>query len=149
MEIGPEHDLCAELKALPVGEEMVLRPGEYRGPCVVRRGGPPGHPLVIRAKDPARPPRIAYAGDRANLLNVEASHVTIRGLAFGPTRSDVDGVRVIWGDFVTVEECEFEGMGGIAVVANHRNTRGLTVRRNQVRDSRATAMYFGCHSGIT
>lgn len=149
MEIGPGDNFCAAVHALDPGEELVLQPGEYTGPCVIRRGGTAAQPLVIRAKDLAKRPRLVYPGDKANVLNIEASHVTIRGLAFGPTRPNVDGVRVYWGDFVTVEECEFEGMGGIAVVANHRNARGLTVRRNQVRNSHATAMYFGCHSGVT
>ena len=149
MEIGPADKFCAAVHALDPGEELVLRPGDYAGPCVIRKGGTAAQPLVIRAKDPAHRPRLVYMGEKANVLNIEAHHVTIRGLAFGPTRPNVDGVRVIWGDFVTVEDCDFEGMGGIAVVANHRNARGLTVRRNRVRNSHATAMYFGCHSGVT
>src|SRR5713101_1965953 len=37
----------------------------------------------------------------------------------------------------------------IAVVANHWNVHGLVARNNVIRDSLATAMYFGCHDGIT
>jgi hypothetical protein len=38
---------------------------------------------------------------------------------------------------------------GIAVVANHTSLRGLTVRRNEILDSKATAMYVGCHDGAS
>ena len=148
-EIGPDSDLCAEINGLPPGEELVLEPGEYEGPCAIRNGGTADEPLVIRAKDPALRPRIVYMGSRANVLNIAASYVTIRGLAFGPTLRDVDGIRVLSGDFVTVEDCEFEGLGGIAVVSSHQSSQRLTIRRNEVANSRATAVYIGCHSGIT
>src|SRR4029450_10309943 len=42
----------------------------------------------------------------------------------------------------------FIGTAALAVVANHSSLTGLTVRRNIVRDSRATAFYFGCHDGL-
>jgi len=35
------------------------------------------------------------------------------------------------------------------VVANSASGRGLAVRRNVIRNSGATAMYFGCHDGIS
>jgi hypothetical protein len=46
-----------------------------------------------------------------------------------------------------VEQCYFSRLGGIAVVANHASARGITVRRNVIVDTGATAMYFGCHDG--
>jgi len=147
-EIGPEANLCAEIHALPPGEELVLGPGEYQGPCAIRRGGEAGAPLMIRAADPARRPRIMYAGRATNVFEVRASHVTIRGLEFGPTQQDVDAVRIFKANGVTVEDCHFTQVGGIAVVANHSSVRGLVVRRNVIRSSTATAMYFGCHDGI-
>jgi hypothetical protein len=148
-ELGPGGDLCGAINTLQPGDELVLRPGDYRGPCTIRIGGRPGAPIVIRAQDPAQKPRIVYAGRESNVMDVKASHVILRGLRFGPTQEDVDGVRVFRAEEVTVEECEFEGMGGIAVVANHANVRGLVVRNNTVRRSRATGMYFGCHDGAT
>ena len=147
-EIGPDADLCGEIHAVPPGEELVLAPGDYQGPCAIRRGGEPGAPLVIRAADPARRPRIMYGGRATNVFEVRASHVTIRGLEFGPTQQDVDAVRIFKGNGVTVEDCHFTQLGGIAVVANHSSVRGLVVRRNVIRSSTATAMYFGCHDGI-
>jgi hypothetical protein len=148
-DIGPDADLCAEINALPPGEELALRPGDYRGPCSIQRGGEARFPLVIRAADPARRPRIVYDGHRTNVLEVRASHVVIRGLEFGPTQSDVDAVRIFGATDVTIEDCYFSHLGGIAVVANHANVRGLVVRRNVIRDTQATAMYFGCHNGTT
>ena len=141
-------DLCAQINALAPGGELALPPGDYAGPCAIRTGGLPGQPIVVRAKIPGQRPRIVYDGRRSNVIDVRADHVTIRGLAFGPTHEDIDGVRVYARDGVIVEDCEFSGLGGIAVVASHHSNRGLVVRRNIVRLSTATAMYFGCHDGV-
>jgi hypothetical protein len=146
-EIGPEANLCAEINGLAPGEEIVLRPGQYQGPCAIRRGGGAGAPVVIRAADTAHRPRIAYGGRDTNVLEVRASHVTIRGLEFGPTQTDVDAVRIFAANDVTIEDCRFTQLGGIAVVANYSSVRGLVVRRNVIRDTLATPMYFGCHDG--
>jgi len=61
-EIGPGTDLCGEIRAMQPGGELVLAPGDYQGPCAIRNGGEPGAPLLIRAADPMRRPRIVYAG---------------------------------------------------------------------------------------
>jgi hypothetical protein len=98
---------------------------------------------VIRAKHLAQRPRIVYEGRDHNIIEVRTSHVVLRGLAFGP--ADVDGVRVKSGDDITVEDCRFTGLKGIAIVAP--TSQGLAVRRNEVLDTDATAMYFGCHDG--
>lgn len=147
-EIGPDADFCSVVNSLPQGEELALLPGDYQGPCAIRRGGQAGAPLVIRAADPARRPRIVYAGRRSNVIEVRAGYVTIRGLELGPTQQDVDGVRIFNGREVTVEDCHFTQLGGIAVVANHSSVDGLVVRGNVIRNSTATAMYFGCHDGV-
>jgi hypothetical protein len=146
-EIGPRANLCSLINSLPRGEELVLAPGEYQGPCAIRRGGEAGAPLVIRAADAKRRPRILYGGRDTNVFEIRASHVTIRGLEFGPTESDVDAVRIFAANDVTIEDCLFSQLGGIAVVANHANVHGLIVRRNVIRNSAATGMYFGCHDG--
>ena len=146
-EIGPEANLCAEINGLSAGEELVLAPGDYQGPCAIRRGGATGAPLIVRGADPARRPRIVYQGLNTNVIEVRASHVVLRGLEFGPTQDDVDAVRIFAANDVVVENCLFSRLGGIAVVANHSNVRGLVVRQNVIRDSQATGMYFGCHDG--
>ena len=148
LEIGAGSDLCRALRQVEPGTEIVLQPGDYRAGCVVRRGGLPQSPVVIRAADPERPPRLSHPG-RVNMLEIRASDIVIRGLAFGPTTADADGVRIITGDRITIEDCQFTQLGGIAVVANHTSAHGLTVRRNVITNSNATALYFGCHDGIS
>jgi hypothetical protein len=148
LEIGPDSNLCAALRALPPGEDLILQPGDYEGACVIRRGGTREAPVTIRAADPDRKPRIVYRGADVNLLEVRASHVRIDGLAFAPTQQSVDGIRIFGGTNITVQNCEFTGMGGIAVVSNHDSVSGLSVLRNVIVGSNSTGMYFGCHEGV-
>lgn len=148
-EIGPESDLCAEINALPAGDELVLRPGVYRGGCTVSHGGRPGAPSVIRAKDPSARPRIVYGQRETNVFTLRAAHLIFRGLELGPTQRNVDGFRIQSLADITIEGCRFEGLGGIAVAATHVSIRGLVVRRNTIVGSGATGMYFGCHEGRT
>jgi hypothetical protein len=147
LEIDPGTDWCQALHRLPPGEELVLRPGEYRGRCTIRRGGTARQPLVIRGKDHTAPPRLTYDDRAGNLLDIHAGHLVLRHLHFGPTRPDVDAVRIHLADDVRVEECSFTDLGGIAVVANSGSVSDLVVRGNVIRNSGATAMYFGCHDG--
>jgi hypothetical protein len=147
-EIGPGEDLCTAINMLQPGEELALAPGEYSGPCTIQRGGRAGAPIVVRAADPGQRPRIVYRGASANVLDVKADHVTVRGLAFGPTAPGVDGVRVFARAGVSVTDCEFDGLGGIAVAANHTSITGLSVLRNVITNSGSSGMYFGCHEGV-
>ncbi len=146
-EIGPETNWCAAIQSLAPGEDLVLRPGEYEGPCSIRRGGTVAAPLIIRAKDTHDPPRIVYRERNANVLSLRADHVAIRGLQFRPTLPGTDAIRIYTANDVTVEDCRFIQVGGIAVVANHSSVRKIVVRRNVIVQSRSTAMYFGCHDG--
>ncbi len=147
VEIGPDADLCSALRQVGPGTEIVLQPGAYRAGCAVRRGGLPQSPVVIRAADPERPPQLSHPG-LVNLLEIRASDIVIRGLAFGPTMAGADGVRVIVGNRITIEDSQFTQLGGVAVAANHTSVHGLTVRNNVITNSRETALYFGCHDGI-
>lgn len=149
LEIGPDSDLCAAIGLVPPGEDLVLREGDYRGGCRIRRGGEPGHPLVIRAADPAQRPRIVYPGVPVNLLEIHAADVTIRGIDFWGSRGEADGVRIMSGHRITVEDCRFVELGGIAIASTHTSVQGLTVRGNAILDSGSTGMYFGCHNGTT
>jgi hypothetical protein len=148
-EIAPEADLCAEINSLSPGEELVLRPGEYQGPCVIRRGGEAGAPVTIRAADLEHRPRVVYDGSTGNVFEIRASYIRVRGLQFGPTVQGIDAVRIFFGSDIAVEDCWFSEVGGIAVVANHSSVRGLAVRRNVILGSKATGMYFGCHDGLS
>jgi len=148
-EITPRSGLCREINALRPGQELILRGGRYPGPCTIRRGGRPGAPIVIRAENLLDPPWIVYDGNSDNVINVRADYVTLRGLKIGPTQTNVDGIRIYGRKGITVEDCWFSGTGGIAVVANHQSAQGLIVRRNRVLNTSATAMYFGCHDGVS
>jgi hypothetical protein len=146
-EIGPEDDFCGAINQLQPGDELRLRPGDYQGPCVIRRGGSPGAPTTIAAADPQQRPRILYDGITANVLEVRTGHLVIRGLEFGPTRPDVDAIRIMLGNGLVIENCRFVQVGGIAITANNMSVQGLTVRGNVIEGSRSTGMYFGCHDG--
>ena len=145
--VGPDQDWCFAANALAPGEELRLAPGEYVGSCTLASGGKAGAPIVVRAADPAARPTLSAAGAIDNLINVTGGHVTLRELKFGPTPADVDAVRIRAGDGVTVEDCDFQQVGGIAVASNNVSTRGLTITRNEIAASRATAIYVGCHDG--
>jgi hypothetical protein len=103
--------------------------------------------LTIRAADLADAPIIDYQGNNSNVFEVYADHVIIRRLQFFRTKSDIDAIRVISGNDITIEDCEFLNIGGIAIAATHRTIKGFTVRRNTISNSLSTAMYFGCHNG--
>jgi hypothetical protein len=147
LEIGPGSDFCAALRDLPPGEDLALQAGDYKGGCAIRRGGRAGAPLTIRAADPQHRPRLVYPGHPVNMLEIRASDIAIRGLDFAGAFGEADGVRIISGDRILIEDCHFSQMGGIAVAATHMSVQGLVVRRNTIVDSHATAMYFGCHDG--
>jgi len=146
-EIDPSVNWCAAIAALRPGDELALKPGDYPGPCKVRRSGEAGLPVVVRAANIKERPRIVYDGGNANALEIYANHIIIRGLEFGPTQQDIDAVRIYGGNDIAIEDCVFKRLGGIAIVANHDSVRGLVARRNTITDSSATAMYFGCHDG--
>jgi hypothetical protein len=75
--------------------------------------------------------------------------VTLRALAFGPTLPDVDAIRIKQGgNEVTIEDCTFSGLGGLAIVS-HSTSHGLTIRNNEILGSTATAIYLGCHDGYS
>jgi Right handed beta helix region len=148
-EISPAEDYCREINDPSSGLEVVLKPGLYKGACKVRRGGKPGSPLVIRGLVLTHRPRIDYQGKNGNVLEIYADNVVIQGLELGPTGPDVDGIRIFSGDYLTVEDCAFNQIGGIAVVANHASVRSVVVRRNRIIDSASTAVYFGCHNGLS
>ena len=147
-EIGSEADLCVEINSLQPGEILTLMPGEYRGPCKIRRGGVAGSPIVIQGQSLTEKPRIVYDGQDSNVFEISADHVTLRGLKIGPTKRNVAGVRILARAGITLEDCEFSQLGGIAIAATRTSVDGLYVKRNVIKDSTATAMYFGCHDGM-
>jgi parallel beta helix pectate lyase-like protein len=146
-EIDPASDWCEAIGTLAPGGELVLRPGDYPGPCTIMHGGAPGAPIVVRGQDPRDPPRIVYSGTATNVLHIRASHIILRGLRFGPTAPDIDAIRLIQGHDVTIEDNVFDGLGGIALTVNHTSTHGIVIRGNTITASESTALYLGCHDG--
>jgi len=128
------------------GEDIALPAGDYIADSGIRRGGMPGASVVIRALDATRPPRFVAPRKGGNVLDIWGAYVTLRGLDFGPTAPGVHAATIRGVNGITIEDCRFEEIGGLAIVAT-MNARAITVRRNRVRRSRATAMYFGCHDG--
>jgi hypothetical protein len=147
-EIGPDANFCAEVNDLTPGEVLELLPGDYRGPCRIHRDGRAGAPITVQGKSVNEKPRVIYDGHGSNVIEINADYVTVRGLKLGPTKRHVDGVRIVAARGITIEDCEFSNLGGIAIAATRTSVDGLIVRRNVVTDSAATAMYFGCHDGI-
>jgi Right handed beta helix region len=146
-ETGPEEDWCAAARLLEPGDELLLGPGEYAGPCTLTRSGAPGSPIVIRGRDPADPPRIVQLRGNADALGIQASYLTLRGLEFGPTLIDVDAVRIFAGTGITIEQCRFAEIGGIAIAATHADLSDILIRQNDISRTRWTAIYVGCHDG--
>ena len=145
---GPDEDWCAEARGLEPGDELLLKAGEYTGSCTLTRGGAPGAPVVIRAKDAGHPPRIVQVQTDVDALSIRASYLTLNGLDFGPTLPDVDAVRILGGTSIVVENCRFADIGGVAIVATHDSLTNVVVRRNDITRTGWTAIYFGCHDGL-
>lgn len=146
-EIDASSDLCASIHQLEPGEELVLQPGDYRGPCKIRRGGKTNQPIVVRAANPSHKPRIIYDGSTSNVLEIYASHLTLKGLEIGPTQAGVDAIRIFTGTDLTIEDCLFKRVGGISLAATHGNIQRVVIRGNTILENRTTAVYLGCHDG--
>ena len=101
---------------------------------------------MIRALDPERPPRLVPSARCGYVVDVRADDVVIRGLHFTSTAAGLHAVILRGANRVTVEECGFDGIGGLAIVET-MDARSVVVRRNRIRRSSTTALYFGCHSG--
>jgi hypothetical protein len=147
-EIGPAADLCGAINSLQPGEILTLAPGDYHGPCRIRRGGTPSMSIVIQGQSSREKPQIIYDGQDNNVFEIAADFVTLRGLKIGPTKRNVAGMRILARAGITIEDCEFSQLGGVAIAATRTSVEGLYVRRNTVTNVNATAMYFGCHDGV-
>jgi len=128
------------------GHEVVLAARTYRGGVEITRGGTPHRPVVIRGAEDGPRPRIVPIPGVGFLVDVRANDVVLRHLAFAPTARGVHAIILRGVSRVTVEDCEFEGIGGLSVVET-MNGSGSRVSRNRFLRCRATPLYFGCHSG--
>ena len=131
--------------ALLPGDELQLEPGLYVGGLVVSRGGDVDRPVVIRSVEPAA--AILAAGSSRNpIVDVRADDVIIDGLGFGPSARGVHGIVLRGASRVTVQNCRFHEIGGLAIVET-MTARDIVIRANRIAESRTTALYFGCHGG--
>ena len=146
-DITPREDYCRIINDPNAGHDFLLMPGRYQGSCKIRRGGTSERPLMIRPADPANPPILEYPGSTTNVIEIHADYISIRGLQFFRTKPGVDAIRIITGNHISIENCAFLYLRGLAIAATHTTVKGLTVRRNLVTNSHTTAMYFGCHNG--
>jgi hypothetical protein len=90
---------------------------------------------------------ISYSGLSSNVTDVEASHLTVRGLTFGPSEANIDAIKIRAGEGIRIEGCTFDRVGGISISANTDDTQGLQIIENTFIDLRATGIYLGCHEG--
>ena len=100
---------------------------------------------MVRALDPANPPRLVASGP-GPVIDVRADDVLLQRLAFASTPPSVHGVVLSGVSRVTIDACRFDGIGGLAIVQT-MNGRGLVIRGNDIRSSKTTAIYIGCHDG--
>ena len=148
--IMPGDDFCDAINnQASAGDEVVLAAGEHPGPCAITNGGAEGSPIILRGEDPLDPPHIVYNGNSSNVIDVEADHVTLADLWFGPTNDAIDAIKIKQGSHVTVERCEFDAIGGVSISANSGGTyEDIVIRQNHFHGLQATGIYLGCHSGM-
>ena len=69
-ETRPDEDWCETAQTLHPGDELVFEAGEYAGPCSLTQGGTAEAPVVLRAKDAQRRPRIVYGGRESDAVDI-------------------------------------------------------------------------------
>ena len=147
-EIGPGDDIEAAAAALSPGEELVLRGGTYafNGNVTIRANGTAAQPVTIRAKAGERPV-FSQATASHNVVEVNtSSYLIIRGIEF---TGGSHGLRLMNSDYITIENCEFQQTGDVAISANAGGTyEGLKILRNHIHHTNGTGegMYLGCNN---
>lgn len=146
-EIGPADDLEAAVAALSPGDELVLRGGLYSfdGNVTITANGTAAQPITIRAKS-GEQPIFKQATTRHNVVEINgSSHLIISGIEF---TGGSHGIRLINSDFITIEDCEIQETGDVAISANSGGTyEGLKILRNHIHHTNGTGegMYLGCN----
>jgi hypothetical protein len=120
-EIGPTDDLEASAAALSPGEELVLRGGTYffDENVTITANGTAALPVTIRAKNGERP-IIEQATTNHNVVEINgSSHLIVSGIEF---TGGSHGIRLMNSDFITIEDCEIQETGDVAISANSGGT---------------------------
>jgi parallel beta-helix repeat protein len=146
-EIGPGDDLEAAAAALAPGEELVLRGGTYffDENVTISANGTVDQPIIIRAKI-GEQPVIEQATANHNVVEINASsYLVISGIEF---TGGSHGIRLMNSDYITIEDCEIQETGDVAISANSGGTyEGLRLLRNHIHHTNGTGegMYLGCN----
>ena len=147
-EIGPSDDLEAAAAALVPGEELVLRGGTYffDENVTITANGTAAQPIVIRAKNGEKP-IIEQATANQNVVEINgSSYLVISGIEF---TGGSHGIRLMNSDYITIENCEVQETGDVAISANSGGTyEGLKFLRNHIHHTNGTGegMYLGCNN---
>ncbi|MDH3468113.1 MAG: right-handed parallel beta-helix repeat-containing protein [Gammaproteobacteria bacterium] len=147
-EIGPTDDLEAAVASLSSGEELVLRGGRYffDENVTLTANGTAAQPITIRAKTGDKPV-IEQATAFHNVVEISnSSYVIVRGIEF---TGGSHGIRLMSSDFITIEDCEIQETGDVAISANAGGTyEGLKILRNHIHHTNGTGegMYLGCNN---
>ena len=147
-EIGPTDDLEAAAAALSPGEELVLRGGTYffDENVTITVNGTAAQPITIRAKN-GEQPIIEQATTTHNVVEINASsYLVVSGIEF---TGGSHGIRLMNSDYITIEDCEVQETGDVAISANSGGTyEGLRLLRNHIHHTNGTGegMYLGCNN---
>ncbi len=146
-QIDPSGDLPGAIAMLMPGDELVLAGGTYdiAQLFTVTVSGAPGQPILIRAAD-GEIPIITRPDANQNVINVEGSYLTFRGIEFtGGSR----GIRLSDVDYVTIEDCHVHDTAANAISANDGGVdyEGIIIRRTQIHHTggNGEGMYLGCN----
>lgn len=123
-------DFRKAVAAAKPGTIVLLEPGEYGGGHYFDRvRGEAGRPIVIRAKDPARPPRFRGGGEGLHLS--DPAHLELRDLVV--EASEANGINIDDG-------------GTFETPAHHIVLAGVVAVERWGRGGSAIDM-VGCHRG--
>jgi parallel beta-helix repeat protein len=147
-EIGPNDDLETAVAALSPGEELVLRGGLYYfdDNITLTANGTAAQPITIRAKASEKPV-FEQATAFHNVVEISgSSYLIVRGIEF---TGGSHGIRLMSSNFITIEDCEIQETGDVAISANAGGTyEGLKILRNHIHHTNGTGegMYLGCNN---
>ncbi|GIW72495.1 MAG: hypothetical protein KatS3mg102_2037 [Planctomycetota bacterium] len=128
--LGPGDDLLAACASAPDGARLVLQPGRYEQPLVVRGR----RRLVVLGAGPERTVVAGGGGLEAAAVAVEGAELELRALALAPTGSATVGAYAAEGASMALEQVSVEQPQriGVYVAGGSLRARGLRVR--QARD---------------
>jgi hypothetical protein len=151
--VGTDAELLAALQQVRPGDQILLRPGEYRGGVFALVQGAPDRPILIASLDPARP---ATLQGRTGLHLAGAQHVTLRGLTIRASTAnginvDDAGQRDRPAEGIRIESCTILDTGprGNTDGIKLSGLRGFVVTDCTIAGWGGSAIdMVGCHDGV-